>query len=422
MYKLRLLFALAVLAFATSATAQTKITMWSHWAAEKIKRDYVEDAIKRFEAANPGVKIEASWYEKTALYAALKTALRAGTAPDFFYAEPDQFEYMENGLLLDLSSLNWAAIEPWAKEAWSYKGKPYGVPLEAWTVEVYYNRKTLGELGVKVPANLQLDSQAFLELAKKARAKNTTPMSLGVGDRPYPGAHLTHEALLKKLGVQDYDNLLKGKLSWSDPRVVDTLKLVKTWVDAGMLPTTFTSLKLGEAHTYFHTKPGAVMFLNGSWYTSRARPGRPAGGLSARGHEVPGDPGRRVQRVPHDRGRRELRRQRRDEAAQARARVPQRLRDARDGEPLARERARPDRHQGRPFEDQRAARRLLQGARRHQPGREVLLRHPDPGHAGQAEGGLHAGDQQRLPGGHDRGRRGREADERGLQVTKTPGR
>ena len=68
-----------LLAFASSAMAQVKLTMWSHWAAEKIKRDFVEDAIKRFEAANPGVKIEASWYEKTALYAALKTALRAGT-------------------------------------------------------------------------------------------------------------------------------------------------------------------------------------------------------------------------------------------------------------------------------------------------------------------------------------------------------
>jgi multiple sugar transport system substrate-binding protein len=45
---------------------------------------------------------------------------------------------------------------------------------------------------------------------------------------------------------------------------------VKTWVDAGLLPTTFTSLKLGEAHGYFHTNPGAATFLNGSWYTSRA--------------------------------------------------------------------------------------------------------------------------------------------------------
>ena len=267
----RLVLAVIALAFALDAGAQqVKLTLWSHWAAEKIKRDYVEDAIKRFEAANPGVKIEASWYEKTALYAALKTALRAGTAPDIFYAEPDQHEYMENALLLDLSSLNWAAIEPWAKDIWSYQGKPYGLPLEAWTVEVYYNKKTFADLGVKVPASLQLDSAGVTELAKKARAKNMTPMALGVGDRPFPGAHLTHEALLKKLGVQDYDRLLQGKLSWSDPRVVDTLRVVRSWIDAGLLPTTFTTLKLGEAHTYFYNNPGAATFLNGSWYTSRA--------------------------------------------------------------------------------------------------------------------------------------------------------
>ena len=63
--------------------------------------------------------------------------------------------------------MNWAAIEPWAKEIWSYKGKPYGLPLEATTVELYYNKKLLADLGVKVPANLQLDSAAMIELSKK---------------------------------------------------------------------------------------------------------------------------------------------------------------------------------------------------------------------------------------------------------------
>jgi multiple sugar transport system substrate-binding protein len=270
MQALRLVVVGLGLALSLHAHAQVKLTMWSHWAAEKIKRDFVEDAIKRFEAANPGVKIEAQWYEKTALYAALKTALRAGTAPDLFYAEPDQFEYMENGLLLDLSAVNWAAIEPWAKEIWSYKGKPYGMPLEAATVELYYNKKLLADLGIKVPASLQLSAQDLTDLAKKARAKNITPMSLGVGDRPYPGAYLVHEALLKKLGIQQYDDLLKGKLSWSDPRVVETLRVVRSWTEAGLLPTTFTTLKLGEAHGYFHTNPGAVTMLVGSWYTSRA--------------------------------------------------------------------------------------------------------------------------------------------------------
>ena len=57
---------------------------------------------------------------------------------------------------------------------------------------------------------------------------------------------------------------------WTDPRVVDTLTWVTNLTNAGLLPATFTTMKLTEAHIYFHTNPGALMFLNGSWYTSRA--------------------------------------------------------------------------------------------------------------------------------------------------------
>lgn len=261
-----------LLAVATSgaAVAQTELTLWSHWAAEQPKRDFVEEAIQDFEAAHPDIKINVTWYEKNALYAALKTALRAGQAPDIFYAEPDQIEYVDNGFLMDLSSLNWDAVEPWAKEAWTHDGKPYGLPLEAWTVELYYNKDKMADLGVEVPDDLQFSPEAFLNLVKKARAAGMTPLALGAGDRPFTGAHLVHEALLKELGVEDYGKLLKGELDWTDPRVVKTLEWVRKLVDAGLLPKTFSTLKLSEAHIYFHTQPGALMFLNGSWYTSRA--------------------------------------------------------------------------------------------------------------------------------------------------------
>jgi len=263
-------FAAASWAGPSGAQPVKELTFWSHWAAEVPKREFVEAAIKDFETKNPTIRIKPTWYEKTALYAGLKTALRAGQAPDIFYAEPDQAEYMENGFLLDLSALNWANVEPWAKEAWTYKGKPYGLPLEAWTQELYYNTKILEGLGITLPANGQLSSDAFMDMVKKAKAKGITPMALGVGDRPFPGAHLIHEALLKKLGTADYDKLLHGKMKWSDPRVIETLQWIRALTEAGLLPNTFTTLKLAEAHIYFHTNPGALTFLNGSWYTSRA--------------------------------------------------------------------------------------------------------------------------------------------------------
>ena len=113
----------------------------------------------------------------------------------------------------------------------------------------------MNDLGVKVPASGQFTQAEFLDLVKKAKAKGITPMSQGVGDRPFPGSYVTHEALLKKLGPKDYDALMKGTLSWSDPRVVETLTCVKQLVDAGAFPASFTSLKLGESHIYFHTNP-----------------------------------------------------------------------------------------------------------------------------------------------------------------------
>ena len=166
-----MLFAVAAFAFAANAVAQTKITMWSHWAAEKIKRAYVEDAIKRFEAANPGVKIKITWYEKSALYASLKTALRAGQAPDVFYAEPDQTDYIENDLLPTSRRINWNNVEPWAKQAWTFGKGTYGLPLEASTVEVYYNTKLMATSASTVPASGQFDPAAFLDLVKKARRR-----------------------------------------------------------------------------------------------------------------------------------------------------------------------------------------------------------------------------------------------------------
>jgi multiple sugar transport system substrate-binding protein len=263
--------ALALASAIAAPVHAQEITVWSHWAAEQIKRQYVEDAAKRFEQQNPGVTVKLTFYEKAALYAALKTALRAGQAPDVFYAEPDQTDYIDNGLLADLTQgVNWNAVEPWARQVWTRDKAVYGLPLEAWTVESYYNPKLLEQTGVTLPANGQLNQDQFLDMVRKARAKNLTPLAQGVGDRPYPGAFLTHEALLKKLGPADYDALLKGKLSWKDPRVVEVFGWVEQMVKAGAFPPSFTSLKLGEAHTYFYSNPGAVVFQMGSFYTSRA--------------------------------------------------------------------------------------------------------------------------------------------------------
>ena len=254
-----------------SALAETTLTLWSHEADEAAKVAWAETAARNFEKKNPGVTVKMTWYQKEALNAALKAALRAGQGPDVLYTEPDQTEYIDNGFLLPLNDfIDWNNVEAWAREAWTHNGKVYGLPKEAYTIELYYNKDWMKKLGVNLPANGQVSQAEFLQIVKKAVAAGMTPIAQGVGDRPFPGAYLTHEAVLKKLGRADYGKLLAGKLSWKDPRIVEVFIWVKQLVDAGAYPKSFATLKLGESHYYFHTKPGALMFPMGAFYTGRA--------------------------------------------------------------------------------------------------------------------------------------------------------
>ena len=247
------------------------LTVWSHEADEPAKVALREKAARNMEASHPGVHVKITWYEKDGLSAALKTALPAGQGPDVFYLEPDQTDYITAGYIVPLDKLvDWNNIYDWAKQVWTHDGKVWGMPQEAYTVELYYNKDTLAKLGVALPANAQFTQGQFLDLVKKARAAGMTPIAQGVGDRPYPGAYILAESLLRKLGTDDYGKLLNGQLSFEDPRVVAVFTWVKELVDAGAYPKNFMTLKLGESHHYFYQKPGSLMFPMGSFYTGRA--------------------------------------------------------------------------------------------------------------------------------------------------------
>src|SRR5271167_3116801 len=204
------------------------LTVWSHEADEDAKVAFRELAARNLEKAHPGVTVKITWFEKNPLLAALKTALPAGQGPDVLYVEPDWTEYVDAGYLEPLDNLvNWNNIEPWARQVWVHDGKTYGVPQEAYTDEIYYNKDLLKKLGVELPANAQFTQAQFLDLVKKAKAAGITPIAQGVGDRPFPGAYIVGEALLRKLGKDDYKKLFTGKLSFDDKRVVEVLTWTK---------------------------------------------------------------------------------------------------------------------------------------------------------------------------------------------------
>ena len=262
---------LAVLVLAAAPQAQEKtLTIWTMGGDQPGWVKWLEAISANFERSNPGAKTKITYYDKSALLVALKTALRARQGPDVIYHEPDQTELVESGYLRPLNDIvPWDKVQPWARAAWTVKDQAYGVPYSWYTNEVFYNKKLMAELGVTLPSNGQVSQAEFLAILKKAKAAGMEPMVIGVGDRPFPGAYLTFEMLLRKLGPNDYQKLLEGKLSYADPRVVSVLRYAKEIIDLGALPKAFYTLKLTDSYQYFFHRRG-LMFPQGTWYSQRA--------------------------------------------------------------------------------------------------------------------------------------------------------
>ena len=108
--------------------------------------------MREFEAANKQCSVKLSFIPKADIYTQAKSAVRTGQAPDIFYMEPDQPEFLACGFLEPLDNyIDLSQLESWAKEAWTSKGKVHGVPVEAYTVELYYRRYSLKKVGIEVP-------------------------------------------------------------------------------------------------------------------------------------------------------------------------------------------------------------------------------------------------------------------------------
>ncbi len=180
-----------------------------------------------------------------------------------------------------IATVDLGAVRGLVETRLDIKGKVYGLPVEAYTVELYYNKDAVKKVGVDVPASFQLTQEQFTDLVKKGVAAGITPVSQGVGDRPFPGGLLLFESLLRKLGIEDYGKLLNGGLSFKDPRVVEVMTWMKGLVDAGAYPKSFSTLKLGESHFYFYSTPGALTFPDPSWFTGRALAPPEGGGMPA---------------------------------------------------------------------------------------------------------------------------------------------
>jgi multiple sugar transport system substrate-binding protein len=122
--------------------------------------DTIQDNVRQFEAANPGIKVKVTDYTWPDYQDSLILRFRGGTQTDVIYGGQDWLPaWAAAGFVAPLEDIApQGAVDDLKKDIagfalsdMTYKGKLYGLPYYADTISFIYNKKILGDAGIAVP-------------------------------------------------------------------------------------------------------------------------------------------------------------------------------------------------------------------------------------------------------------------------------
>lgn len=205
----RLLKLSALTAFlATTASAQpVTLTYWQYEFASKVQ--LMDKLIKRFEAANPDIKIKQETFPYDAYSQKVATSVPAGQGPDvvnLFYGWLPQ--YVGSGYLQPLPEKDFptrkieADFVPMIKVS-KMDGKYYALPTAVRTLALFYNKDLFKQARIAGPPRTWNE---FVQAAQKI-TKGAPPRFQTLGFAMAPDGqdfHVLREVLIRQYGGKPY--------------------------------------------------------------------------------------------------------------------------------------------------------------------------------------------------------------------------
>ena len=203
-----------------------------HWSGGGGQQEdqIVEDTLRAFEEANPGIRVKRiNPGDSGQYFTKLQTMMAAGDPPDVFYMGFERIPvFADAGQLAPLDKV--IEVEEFftpAVDAFRFDGDVqgagalYGVPKDFTTVGFYYNKSLFDRARLPYPS----DDWTWDDFISNARA-------IGALDEKTTGAEIVTwpwiiRALLWTDGVQVMDQ--EGAIDLSDPRMAEVLERLRAW-------------------------------------------------------------------------------------------------------------------------------------------------------------------------------------------------
>lgn len=162
-----------------AATDENTLTLAS------VDQGSIEDVVKAFEAANPGVKVNFTTSGADQYQQQIRTQLSSGTAPDVMTVWPGNGNpgtvhvLAEAGYLRDLSDQPWAAKYPKVvSDVAQYDGRTYNAIFGVNGIGAIYNQDAMAKAGLTPPGTWT----ELLAFCRAAKEKGTPAFALGIQD------------------------------------------------------------------------------------------------------------------------------------------------------------------------------------------------------------------------------------------------
>ncbi|BEM23530.1 sugar ABC transporter substrate-binding protein [Serratia nevei] len=139
--------------------AADKITLrYAVWDRNQLPAE--QEIAKRFEQANPDIKIEIELTPSAQYFVKLDSAAAGGVAPDIFWINMPYFvQYAKNGIMEPLapyikdSGLQLDDVVASSVKAYQYDGQQMAIPRDVDSIAVWYNKKLFDQADVSYPTS-----------------------------------------------------------------------------------------------------------------------------------------------------------------------------------------------------------------------------------------------------------------------------
>lgn len=269
MKRLALAAMLGLMALAPAQAQAQTVVKYLNLASIPEEVALMNEAVKEYEALNPGVKVELPFLENEAFKAKLTTLLQSSDAPDVFHSWGGGvfYEQAAAGVLRPINDV----ISQEAKDAQGTAGVSaftapdgniYGIARDVSEVILWYNKALFEQAGVD-PASLST-WDGFLAAVQKFKDAGITPLALGAKDR-WP-AHFWWSKLVVRLAGQDgFNAAAKGEgEGFAAPEFVKAGELFLQLAALEPWQQGFEAATYGDASGYFGDGK-AAMHLMGDW-------------------------------------------------------------------------------------------------------------------------------------------------------------